>query len=150
MPSTITLHRVIKCPPDRLFRAFTDPRALVKWMAPHGFVATVHSIDAKPGGSYRMSFTNFNTGQTHSFGGTYKEITPGQLLRYSDSFDDPSMPGTMDMTINFRKVEFGPAIFTELTITQEGIPDAIPAEMCHLGWQESLAMLIALVEPEIP
>ncbi len=150
MPSTIKLHRVIKCPPDRLFRAFTDPRALVKWMAPHGFVAQVHSIDAKPGGSYRMSFTNFNTGHTESFGGTYAEVKPGQLLRYTDKFEDPKMPGTMNMTVTFRKVEVGGPVCTELSIIQEGIPDMIPAEMCYLGWQESLSMLAALVEPEVP
>lgn len=146
MPSTIKLHRVIKCPPDRLFRAFIDPLALVKWMAPHGFVAEVHSIDARPGGSYKMSFKNFNTGQTHSFGGVYSDVKPGELLRYSDSFDDPNMPGKMSMTITFRNVHCG----TELSITQEGVPDMIPAEMCYLGWQESLSMLTALVEPEIP
>lgn len=150
MPSTIRLHRVIKCPPDRLFRAFTDPRALVKWMAPHGFVAEVHSIDARVGGSYRMSFTNFNTGQTHSFGGTYTEVKPGELLRYGDAFDDPNMPGTMSMTVAFRAAALGGPLCTELTITQEGVPDMIPPEMCYLGWQESLAMLTALVEPEIP
>lgn len=150
MPSTIRLHRVIKSPPDRLFRAFTDPAALVKWMAPHGYTATVHSIDARPGGSYRMSFTNFNTGQSHTFGGTYSEVKPGELLRYTDAFDDPAMPGTMKMTITFRKVELGGAAFTDLNITQEGVPDMIPAEMCYLGWQESLSMLAALVEPELP
>lgn len=150
MPSTIKLHRVFKAPPERVFRAFTDPRALVKWMAPHGFVATVHSIDAKPGGSYRMSFTNFNTGHTHSFGGTYSEVKPGALLRYTDRFDDPNMPGTMSMTVTFRKVDCGPMALTELTITQEGIPDMIPAEMCYLGWQDSLDQLRRLVEPEIP
>lgn len=150
MPSTIRLQRIVKCPPDRLYRAFTDPRALVKWMAPHGFVAEVHSIDVRPGGSYRMSFANFNTGQVHSFGGAYAEVKPGELLRYSDSFDDPNIPGKMHMTIAFRKVAFGPAVFTELTITQEGLPDIIPPEMCLLGWQESLSLLTALVEPEIP
>lgn len=157
MPSTVKLHRVVKCPPDRLFRAFTDPKALVKWMAPHGFVAEVHSIDARPGGSYRMSFTNFNTGQSHSFGGTYSDVKPGELLRYTDAFEDPNMSGSMKMTITFRKVAFPsppgapPApVCTELNITQEGIPDMIPAEMCYLGWQESLSLLIALVEPEIP
>ncbi len=146
MPSTIKLHRVIKCPPDRLFRAFIDPLALVKWMAPHGFVAEVHSIDVRPGGSYKMSFKNFNTGQSHSFGGVYSEVKPGELLCYSDAFDDPNMPGKMSMTITFRKVLCG----TELSITQEGVPDMVPAEMCYLGWQESLSMLTALVEPEIP
>lgn len=145
-PHTVKLHRVVKCPPDRLYRAFIDPRALVKWMAPHGFVAEVHSMDARVGGSYRMSFTNFNTGQSHSFGGTYTELSPGKTLRYSDKFEDPSMPGAMSMTITFRKVSCG----TELTILQENIPQQIPVEMCYLGWQESLSQLIALVEPEIP
>ncbi|MCC6661609.1 MAG: SRPBCC family protein [Phycisphaerales bacterium] len=154
MPSTIRLHRVIKAPPDRLFRAFTDPRALVKWMAPHGFVAEVHSIEARTGGSYRMSFTNLGTGQGHTFGGKYLEVRPGELIRHTDAFDDPSLPGTMTVSVTFRKVTFGapgPACTcTELGIVQEGIPDLIPAEMCYLGWQESLALLTALVEPEIP
>lgn len=150
MPATIRLHRVIKCPPDRLFRALTDPRALVKWMAPHGFVAEVHAIDARVGGSYRMSFTNLNTGQTHAFGGRYTEVKPGELLRYTDAFDDPNLPGQMSMTIALRKVALGGPVCTELSITQEGVPDVIPAEMCHLGWQESLALLTALVEAEVP
>jgi uncharacterized protein YndB with AHSA1/START domain len=150
MPSTITLHRVIKAPPQRVFKAFTDPRAMVKWLPPHGVVAEVHSIDAKPGGSYRMSFTNLGTGNTHSFGGRYLDVKPGELLRHTDVFDDPSLPGEMVVTIALRKVEVGGPVCTELNITQAGIPDAIPAEMCYLGWQESLTLLTLLVEPEIP
>lgn len=146
MPQTITLHRVMKCPPERLYRAFIDPRAKVKWISPHGFVAEVHSIDARVGGSYRMSFINFNTGAAHSFGGTYVEMVPGERLRYTDKFDDPNLPGEMSVTITFKQVMCG----TELNITQEGVPDVIPAEMCYLGWQESLSMLKQLVEAEIP
>lgn len=142
----IRLHRVIKAPPERVFRAFVDPRALVKWMAPHGFVAEVHSIDARAGGSYRMSFVNFTTGASHSFGGTYSEVKPGELLKYSDAFDDPNLPGQMRMTITFKGVTCG----TELSIVQEGVPSVIPPEMCYLGWQESLAMLTALVEAAVP
>jgi uncharacterized protein YndB with AHSA1/START domain len=146
MPQTITLHRVMKCPPERLYRAFIDPRAKVKWIAPHGFVAEVHSLDARVGGSYRMSFINFNTGAAHSFGGKYVEMVPGERLRYTDTFDDPNLPGQMAVTITFKKVMCG----TELNITQEGVPEVIPAEMCYLGWQESLAMLKQLVEAEVP
>lgn len=143
---TIRLHRVFKAPRERLFRAFTDPRAKVKWMPPHGFVAEVHSIDVRPGGSYRMSFTNLGTGQSHSFGGTYAEIVPNELLRYTDRFDDPNLPGEMSVTVRLRPVLGG----TELTITQENLPAVIPLEMCYLGWQESLELLGRLVEPEIP
>lgn len=143
---TVRLHRVIKCPADRLYRAFVDPKAMVKWMPPHGFVGEVHSMDAKAGGGYRMSFTNFSTGQAHSFGGKYAEIKPGELIRYTDKFDDPNLPGEMQITIRFRKVMCG----TELTIVQENIPAVIPTEMCYLGWQESLSMLAGLVEAEIP
>jgi uncharacterized protein YndB with AHSA1/START domain len=143
---TIRLHRVIKCPPARLYAAFLDPRAKVKWMPPHGFVGEVHSIDPRVGGSYRMSFTNLGTGATHTFGGTYVELTPGEKLRYTDKFDDPNLPGEMSVTIMFKPVMGG----TELTIVQEGVPEVIPAEMCYLGWQESLSLLAALVEPEIP
>lgn len=146
MSNTLRLHRVLKCPADRLFRAFTDPKALVKWMAPHGFVAEVHSMDLRVGGGYKMSFTNFNTGASHSFGGTYREIKAGELLRYTDRFDDPNLPGEMSITITFRGVMCG----TELTIVQENIPALIPVEMCYLGWQESLLLLTMLVEPEIP
>ncbi len=146
MTHTIRLHRVIKCPPARLYAAFLDPRAKVKWMPPHGFVGEVHSIDPRVGGSYRMSFTNLGTGATHTFGGTYVELTPGEKLRYTDKFDDPNLPGEMSVTIMFKPVMGG----TELTIVQEGVPEVIPAEMCYLGWQESLSLLAALVEPEIP
>lgn len=144
--NTIRLHRVIKAPPDRVFRAFIDPEAMVKWLPPHGFVAKVHSIDPRPGGSYRMSFKNFNTGASHTFGGTYTDIKPGELLRYSDKFDDPSLPGEMRVTITFKPVMGG----TDVSIVQEGVPAAIPPEMCYLGWQDSLALLIALVEPAVP
>jgi uncharacterized protein YndB with AHSA1/START domain len=143
---TVRLHRVLKCPPDRLYRAFLDPKAMVKWMPPHGFVAEVHSIDPRVGGSYRMSFTNFNTGAPHSFGGKYLELRPNELIRYLDKFDDPSMPGEMQITITLRPVACG----TELTIVQENIPAAIPTEFCYLGWQESLSMLANVVEPAIP
>ncbi len=143
---TVRLHRVVKCPSDRLFRAFTDPKALVKWMAPHGFVAEVHSMDARVGGGYRMSFTNFATGQSHSFGGKYLEMKPGELIRHTDVFDDPNLPGEMLITVRLRPV-VGDA--TELTIVQENIPEGIPVEMCYLGWQESLELLTKLVEAEV-
>jgi uncharacterized protein YndB with AHSA1/START domain len=147
--NTVRLHRVLKAPPERVYKAFLDPDALAKWMAPHGFTGKVHSIDPRKGGGYKMSFTNFSTGSTHSFGGTYTELKPGELLRYTDKFDAPPdspMAGEMQMTITFMKVMCG----TELTIVQEGLPDVIPVEMCYLGWQESLTMLANLVEPEIP
>lgn len=143
---TVRLHRVLKCPPDRLYRAFLDPRAMVKWMPPHGFVGEVYSIDPTAGGAYRMSFTNFNTGQSHSFGGKYLELRPNELIRYVDTFDDPNLPGEMQITVSFRPVACG----TELTIVQENIPAAIPTEFCYLGWQESLSMLANVVEPAIP
>jgi uncharacterized protein YndB with AHSA1/START domain len=146
MPSTIRLHRVLRAPPDRVFKAFVDPDALVKWMPPNGFTAKVHHIDARAGGKFKMSFTNFSTGSSHSFGGDYQEVVPGQRLRYTDKFDDPNLPGVMQMTITFKKVSTG----TELNITQEGIPDVIPAEACYLGWQESLTLFVKLVEAEIP
>jgi len=146
MASTVRLHRVVRAPADRLYRAFLDPKAMVKWLPPHGFVGEVHRIDARVGGSYRMSFTNFNTGQTHAFGGTYAELKPGQLIRYTDKFEDPNMPDPMNVSITLRPVTGG----TDLTIIQEGIPAAIPVEMCHMGWQESLAQLAMLVEPAIP
>jgi uncharacterized protein YndB with AHSA1/START domain len=146
MAGTVNLHRVVAAPPERVFRAFTDPDALVKWMAPHGFTAKVHSMDFREGGGYKMSFTNFSTKNGHSFGGTYNEIKPNQLIKYTDKFDDPNMPGAMNITISFREVICG----TELKITQEGIPDAIPVEMCYLGWQQSLDMMMQLVEPTIP
>jgi uncharacterized protein YndB with AHSA1/START domain len=146
MPSTIRLHRVLKAPPERVYRAFLEPDAMCKWLPPHGFTGTVHQIDARPGGSYRMSFTNFSTGTTHSFGGEYLELVPHERMRYVDRFDDPNLPGEMTVTVSLKKVMVG----TELHVVQEGIPDIIPAEACYLGWQESLALLVMLVEPEIP
>lgn len=146
MSSTVKLHRVFTAPPERVFRAFTDPDALVKWMAPHGFTAKVHHLDAKVGGSYKMSFSNFTTGTSQSFGGTYHEIMPNQLLRYNDQFDDPNLPGQIDVTIQLHPVFVG----TEVHITQSDIPDVIPAEACYLGWQESLQLLTLLVNAEIP
>lgn len=146
MGNTISLHRVLKCPPERLYRALLDPKAMAKWTPPRGFVGDVHSIDARVGGSYKMSFTNFNTGQSHSFGGTYLELVPNETLRYTDRFDDPNLPGEILVTITLKKVTCG----TELVIVQDNLPDIIPTEMCYLGWQESLAQLADLVEPEIP
>jgi len=145
MPSTIRLHRVLKSTPERVYKAFLTPEALVKWMPPHGFTAKVHQMEARAGGSYRMSFTNFTTGASHSFGGEYLELVPNERIRHTDKFDDPNLPGTMTVTIEIKKVVVG----TELKITQEGVPDVIPAEACYLGWQESLALLTMLVEPEI-
>ncbi len=151
-PNTVRLHRVLRCPADRLYRALLEPKALCKWMPPHGYVAEVHHSDARVGGGYRMSFTNFRTGQSHSFGGSYVELTPpasagGQgVLRYTDKFDDPSMAGEMRVTITLRTVVCG----TELTIVQENVPDQIPVEACYLGWQESLSLLAMLVEAEVP
>lgn len=145
MPGTVQLHRVLNAPPERVYRAFLDPDALVKWMCPHGFTAKVHSMDAKVGGGYKMSFTNFTTKSSHSFGGKYIELKPNELIKYTDKFDDPNMPGEMQMTVTFRKVMCG----TELKITQESIPDMIPVEMCYMGWQQSLTLLTQLVEPEI-
>ena len=144
--NTIRLHRVVRAPAERLYRAFLDPEAMVKWLPPHGFTGRVHQMDARVGGGYRMSFTNFGTGKSHSFGGTYVELTPGERIRYTDKFDDPNMPGEMQVTITLRKVACG----TELEIVQSGLPEAIPVEFCHLGWQESLSLLTLLVEPEIP
>ena len=146
MPSTIRLHRVLRAPPERVYRAFLDGDAMVKWLPPNGFTAKVHHMDARAGGSYRMSFTNFTTGKSHSFGGEYVELVPQERIRYSDRFDDPNLPGTMNVTISLKKVFCG----TELNITQEGVPDVIPPEACYLGWQESLALLAKLVEAEIP
>jgi len=143
---TVRLHRVLRAPADRVYRAFLDADAKAKWLPPHGFTGKVHSIDARVGGSYKMSFTNFSSGSTHSFGGTYTELVPNEKLCYTDKFDDPNLPGEMHVTVTLRKVMCG----TELSIVQEGIPAAIPAEMCYLGWQESLNELAALVEPEIP
>jgi uncharacterized protein YndB with AHSA1/START domain len=144
--NTVRLHRVLRAPPERVYKAFLDPKALVKWMAPHGFTAEVHHLDARVGGTYRMSFTNFGTGQSHSFGGTYTELAPGRRLRYSDRFENPGLAGEMRMTVEFKKCLLG----TELAIVQEGLPPQIPVEFCHAGWQESLALLAHVVEPEIP
>ena len=144
--STIRLHRVLRAPPDRVYRAFLDPDAMAKWLPPNGFTCKVHHMDAKVGGTYKMSFTNFTTGKSHSFGGTYLELKPNECIRYTDKFDDPNLFGEMVTTITLKKVSCG----TEVTIVQEGIPAAIPAEMCYLGWQESLNQLAKLVEPEIP
>lgn len=145
MPSTIRLHRVLRAAPERVYRAFLDPDAMVKWLPPNGFTGKVHHIDAKVGGTVKMSFTNFTTGKSHSFGGTYLELVPNQSLRYTDRFDDPNLPGEMLTTVTLQKVSVG----TELTVVQEGVPDVIPAEACYLGWQESLFLLAKLVEAEI-
>jgi uncharacterized protein YndB with AHSA1/START domain len=146
MSSVVRLHRVLRAPPERVYRAFLDPDAMVKWLPPHGYTGKVHHMDARVGGSHRMSFTNFSTGNSHAFGGRYVELTPHERIRYTDQFDDPAMPGEMQVTISLAAVACG----TELTITQEGIPPAIPLEFCYLGWQESLSLLAHLVEPEVP
>lgn len=146
MPGTVQLHRVFKAPPARIYRAFVDPAALCKWLPPHGFVGSIHEMDARVGGGYRMSFINLGTGSSHSFSVRYIELKPGELIRHTDRFDDPNLPGEMLVTVSLRAVACG----TELNITQEGIPDAIPTEFCYLGWQESLQLLAQLVEPEIP
>lgn len=145
MPGIVRFHRVLKAPPERLYRAFITPEAFAKWIPPHGFTCTVHHMEPKAGGTFKMSFTNFTTQQSHSFGGEYLELVPNELLRYTDKFDDPNLPGAMHVTISLKPVSCG----TDLSIVQEGIPDAIPIEMCYLGWQESLALLALLVEPEI-
>jgi uncharacterized protein YndB with AHSA1/START domain len=144
--NTVRLHRVLRATPEKVYRAFLDADALAKWLPPNGFTCKVHNLDAKVGGTYKMSFTNFTTGKSHSFGGTYLELKPDKLIRYTDKFDDPNLPGEMQTTITLRKVSCG----TEVTIVQEGIPAAIPAEACYLGWQESLVLLAKLVEAEIP
>jgi len=146
MPGTVRFHRVLRAPPERVYKAFIDPDAMAKWLPPNGFTGKVHSIDARVGGKFKMSFTNLNSGSGHSFGGEYLEMVPCQKLRYTDVFDDPNLPGKMTVTVNFRKVSCG----TEIDIVQEGIPDVIPTEMCYLGWQESLVLLAKLVEAEIP
>ena len=143
--STVRLHRVLRAPPPRVYRAFLEAEALAKWMAPNGFTAKVHHIEARVGGTFKMSFTNFTTGQSHSFGGEYLELVPGELLRYTDQFDDPNLPGVLQVTVSLKAVSCG----TELDVVQAGIPQAIPLEMCYLGWQESLVQLAMLVEPEI-
>jgi uncharacterized protein YndB with AHSA1/START domain len=144
--NSVSLHKVLKASPEKVYRAFTEAKALASWLPPYGFLCTVHELDAKVGGTYKMSFHNFSTGNSHSFGGKYIEMKPGEFLKYSDKFDDPSLPGEMITTVWLRKVMVG----TELKVTQEGIPAAIPAEMCYLGWQDSLDKLTRLVEPEIP
>ena len=146
MPNTVHLHRVLRAPADRIYRAFLDAPALAKWLPPHGFTNTVHHLDARVGGTFKMSFTNLTTGHAHSFGGTYTELVPHERIRHTDTFDDPNLPGQMLVTITLKKVLVG----TELNITQEGIPDVIPPEACYLGWQESLVLLTQLVEAEIP
>lgn len=145
-PGTVRLHRVLRASPERVYRAFLDADALAKWLPPHGFTCNVHHMDAKVGGTYRMSFTNFATGQSHAFGGVYRELMPNERIRYTDRFEDPNLQGEMQATISLKKVSCG----TELSVVQEGLPEAIPVEMCYLGWQESLAQLATLVEPEIP
>ncbi|MEW6751924.1 MAG: SRPBCC family protein [Candidatus Latescibacterota bacterium] len=143
---TVRLHRVLRASPERVYRAFLDPDAMAKWLPPHGFTGKVHQMDARAGGGYRMSFTNFGTGKSHSFGGKFVELRPYEQLRYTDQFEDPNLPGEMQVTVSLRQVACG----TELTILQEGIPATIPVEFCYLGWQESLSLLAYLVEPEIP
>ncbi|HRC43021.1 MAG TPA: SRPBCC family protein [Nitrospira sp.] len=144
--NTVRLHRVFRATPERVYRAFLDADAKAKWLPPNGFTGKVHHLDAKVGGTYKVSFTNFTTGQTHSFGGTYLELVPHERLRYTDTFDDPNLPGEIQVTITLKKVSCG----TEMTVVQEGIPDVIPPESCYLGWQESLILLAKLVEAEIP
>jgi uncharacterized protein YndB with AHSA1/START domain len=146
MPNTIRFHRVLRATPAKVYRAFLDAEAMAKWLPPNGFTGKVHHIDARVGGTYQMSFTNFSTGRSHSFGGTYAELVPDERIRYTDRFDDPNMPGEMQVTISLKKVSCG----TELNIVQEGVPDFIPPEACCLGWQESLTLLAKLVEAEIP
>jgi uncharacterized protein YndB with AHSA1/START domain len=147
MPTnTIRLHRVIRAAPEKIYRAFLDADAMNKWLPPNGFTGKVHHLDAKVGGTHKMSFTNFTTGQRHSFGGKYLELVPHERLRYTDSFDDPNLPGELQVTITLKKVSVG----TELNIVQEGVPEVIPPEACYLGWQESLALLAKLVEAELP
>ena len=145
MPNTIRLHRVLATSPDKVYRAFIEADALAKWLPPNGFACTVHHSEAKVGGTFKMSFRNFTTGNSHAFGGEYLELVPGERLRYTDKFDDPNLPGEMEVTVTLTKVSVG----TELHITQAGVPDVIPPEACYLGWQESLKNLARLVEPEI-
>ena len=145
MPGTVRLHRVIATSPEKVYRAFVEADAVAKWLPPNGFACTVHHMDAKPGGTYRMSFRNFTTGDSHSFGGRFVELMPGERLRYTDRFEDPNMPGEIEVTVALRKLSVG----TEVNIVQEGIPDVIPVEGCYLGWQQSLENLAKLAEPEI-
>ena len=142
----VQFHRVLRANPDKIYRAFLNPDAMAKWLPPHGFTGKVHHMDAKVGGTYKMSFTNFSSGKGHSFGGEYLELVPNERIRHTDKFDDPNLPGEMQTTITLRKVLVG----TDVSIVQEGVPDAIPAEACYLGWQESLTLLVQLVEAEIP
>jgi uncharacterized protein YndB with AHSA1/START domain len=144
--NTVRLHRVLRAPPARVYRAFLDPDAMAKWIPPNGFTCKVHHMEARVGGTFRMSFTNFGTGNGHAFGGEYLELVPDALIRYTDKFDDPNLPGVLQVTVSLKAVTCG----TDLNIVQAGIPEAIPVEMCYLGWQESLAALAKLVEPEIP
>ena len=146
MPNTVRLHRVLRSTPERVYRAFLDPEAMAKWLPPNGFTGKVHQLDARVGGTYRMSFTNFTSGKSHSFGGEYLELVPNERIRHTDRFDDPNLPGEMQVTITLKKVAVG----TDVSIVQEGVPDVIPAEACYLGWQESLTLLTQLVEAEIP
>ena len=146
MASIIRFHRVLRARPEKIYRAFLDADALAKWLPPHGFTGRVSHLEAKVGGTYKMAFTNFNSGKSHAFGGTYRELVPHERIRYTDTFDDPNLAGEMQTTITLKTVSVG----TELSIVQEGIPDVIPTEMCYLGWQESLTLLAQLVEPEIP
>ena len=143
---TVRLHRVLRAPPDRVYRAFIDPDAMAKWLPPNGFTGKVHQMDAKVGGTYKMSFTNFNTGHAHSFGGRYVELVPGERLRYTNVFDDPNLKGEMTTTVTLKNSIAG----TDVSITQEGIPEMIPTDMCYLGWQESLVLLAKLIEAEVP
>ena len=143
---TVRLHRVLRAKPEKVYRAFIEAGAMAKWIPPYGFTCTVHHMDARVGGTFRMSFHNFSTGNGHSFGGEYLELVPSELIRYTDKFDDPNLPGVLEVTVSLKAVLCG----TEISIVQSGIPEAIPLEMCYLGWQESLAQLATLVEPEIP
>jgi uncharacterized protein YndB with AHSA1/START domain len=145
MSNSVRLHRILTAKPDKVYRAFVEADAMAKWLPPNGFACTVHHLDAKVGGTFRMSFRNFTTGKSHSFGGNYVELAPGERLRYTDKFDDPNLPDEMQVTVTLKAVSCG----TELNVLQEGIPDVIPAEMCYLGWQDSLRNLASLVEPEI-
>ena len=144
--NSVSFHRVIKASPEKVYRAFTDPLAMSAWIPPYGFLCTVHEMNVKTGGTFKMSFTNFSTGNSHSFGGNYVELKPNEFLKYTDKFDDPNLPGEITTSVSLKKTSVG----TEINISQEGIPAVIPAEMCYLGWQESLEKLIKLVEPEIP
>ena len=146
MPNTIRLHRVLRSPPERVYRAFIDADAMAKWLPPNGFTGRVHHMEAEVGGTFRMSFTNFTSGHSHFFSGEFLELSPHERIRYTDRFDDPNLPGVIEVTVTLRKVSVG----TELNVVQEGVPDVIPAEACYLGWQESLALLARLVEAEIP